>query len=133
MMKSLEKSGLAKTGVIIIASLIRWKSIFPSLSHLKRTSFFNKRLSGFAILTKFGMNLLMKLIWPKKDCRAFLYLWRGIFLMASILEGSIEIPYFEMIWPNNMPLSTLKIDFLGLREMPYYLHLSKIILKCWIC
>jgi hypothetical protein len=43
--------------------------------------------------------------------------------MNSSLEGSIEIPSLEMIWPNNLPLSTQKIDFLELREMPYSLHL----------
>jgi hypothetical protein len=69
------------------------------------------------------MNLLMKVIWPKKDCKALLSLGRGIFLMASILEGYIEISYLEMIYPNNFPLSIPKIDFLGLREIPYSLHL----------
>jgi hypothetical protein len=39
--------------------------------------------------------------------------------MASILEGSTEIPSLEMICPNKFPLSTPKIDFLGLREIPY--------------
>jgi hypothetical protein len=53
--------------------------------------------------------------------------------MASTLAGSIVIPSLEMIWPSNLPLSTPKIDFLGLREMPYSLHLWKIVLKCWIC
>jgi hypothetical protein len=53
--------------------------------------------------------------------------------MDSTLTGSIMIPSFEMIWPSNLPLSMPKIDFLGLREMPYSLHLSKIVLKCWIC
>jgi hypothetical protein len=49
--------------------------------------------------------------------------------MASTLAGSIVIPYLEMIWPSNLPLSTPKNDFLGLREMSYSLHLWKIVLK----
>jgi hypothetical protein len=43
--------------------------------------------------------------------------------MNSIMEGYIEIPSLEMICPNNFPLSTLKINFSGLREMSYSLHL----------
>jgi hypothetical protein len=89
---------------------------------------FNKRFSGLTISVKFGMNLLMKLILPKKDCKYFLSLGRGIFSIASILEGSTEIPSLEMICPNKFPLSTPKIDFLGLRETPYSLHLSNIAL-----
>jgi hypothetical protein len=122
-MNYLAKSVMTKIGVIVIYSLICWKSNFPSLSHLKGTSLFNKRLSGFTISVKFRMNLLMKLIWKNKDDRDLLSLGRGIFLMDSILEGSIEIPYWEIIWTNKFPLSTSKIDFLGLREMPYSLHL----------
>jgi hypothetical protein len=41
--------------------------------------------------------------------------------MASTLAGSIMIPSLEMMCPSNLPLSTPKIDFLGLREIhiPY--------------
>jgi hypothetical protein len=80
-------------------------------------------MRGFTISTKFGMNLLMKLILPKKDCKDFLSLGRGIFSMASILEVSIEIPSLEMICPNNFPLYTPKIDLLELKGIPYSLHL----------
>jgi hypothetical protein len=91
MMKSLAKFGLTRTGATIIASLIRWKDNLPSLSHSKHASFFNNMLMGLTISTKFRMNLLTKLICPKKDCKAFLSLGRGIFLMDSTLEGSIVI------------------------------------------
>jgi hypothetical protein len=118
MMKSLEKSGLTRTGAIFIASLICWKSFFPSPLHSKGSSFFNKWLMGFTISTKFGTNVLMKLIYPEKDCKGFFSLERGIFLMGSIFEGSIEMASLDMICPNKFPLSTPKIDFIGLREMP---------------
>jgi hypothetical protein len=129
-MKSLVKSGLTKIVAIVMASLICSKSLFPLSSHSKQASPFNKLFKGLTISTKFGMNLLMKLILPKNDCKDFLSLGRGIFLFASILEGSTEIPSLEMICPNNFPLYTPKIDFLGLRETPYSLHLSNITHRC---
>jgi hypothetical protein len=130
MMKSLKNFGLSKTCATIIASLIRLKENIPSLSHSKQMSSFSNLLMGLTILTKFGTNLLINLIWPKKDCKDFLSLERGIFLMASTLAVSIVIPSLEMMCPSNLAFSTPKIDFLGLREMPYSLHLWKIVLKC---
>jgi hypothetical protein len=99
------------------------ESLISLIIKFETNILFNKRLMGFMILAKFGTNLLMKLICPKKDCKDFLSLGKGIFLMDSILEGSIEMPSLEMICPNSFPVSTLKIDFFGLREMPYSLHL----------
>jgi hypothetical protein len=97
MMKSLEKFGLTKTGAIIITSLICSKDSLPSLSHSKWASFLSNLLRGLTISTKFGTNLLIKLIWTKKDYKDFLSLGRGIFLMASTLAGSIMIPSLEMV------------------------------------
>jgi len=49
--------------------------------------------------------------------------------MVSILAGSIRIPSFEIICPNNVLSSNPNKDFLGFKEIPYFLHLMKTYLR----
>ena len=39
------------------------------------------------------------------------------------------IPSFEIMKPNSLPFVTAKMDFLGLREMMNFLHLSNTFFK----
>lgn len=132
-MNSLLKFGFLKTGAWVIANLIFWKASLPSLVQTKSTSFFNIRVIDLTMLEKSWINLLMKLIWPKKDCKAFLLDGRVRSFIALTLFGSIAQPSFKITWPNNLPSSTIKIDFLGFSDMPYLLHLIKAYSRCYTC
>jgi len=128
-MKSFEWSWLTSIREDMIASLIFLKFFLLSWSCLNWQSFFNKLNKGFTISEKFEINLLIKFILPKNDCMAFLFFGRGIFFMAPTLAGSTWIPSFEIMWPNNFPWSTPKIDFLGFNEISYLRHLLKTCLR----
>jgi hypothetical protein len=60
---------------------------------------------------------------------AFLEEGGGRLEMDWVLSGSIIIPSLETINPRNLPYSTAKIDFLGLREMPNLRHHSNTTLR----
>ena len=60
----------------------------------------------------------------KNDYISFWELGRSILEIASVRFGSMIIPCFETMKPNNLPSVTMKMDFLGLREIPNFLHLS---------
>jgi hypothetical protein len=94
-------------------------------SHLKDMSFLRKALMGFILLEKIGTNLRIKFIFPKNDCKDFLLTWGHTYMIYWILFGSTKIPSYETMCPKSFPLSIPKIDFLGLKEIPYFLHLSK--------
>ena len=78
-----------KVGAYSMASLISSKSSLLSFVHLKLKYLFIISCSGFTISMKSKMNLLMKFIFPRKDCMAFLLCGSTIDLIASILPGSI--------------------------------------------
>ena len=123
---------LINRGVLVMASLMHLKDSLPSLVHSNLASFFNSFCKGFMYSTRFGINLLMKLMCPLKYWRDLKFLGKGIFLMASILSGSILTPSLEMMCPRRFPSSISNTDFAGLREIPYFLHLSKTCLR-WLC
>ena len=114
-----------------MAFLMDLNATFPSSVHSNLASFFNSFCRGFINSAKFGMNLLMKLIWPLKDWRAFRLWGKGTFLIASSLSGSTLTPYLEMMCPNNLPSSTPNIDLAGFKEIPYFWHLIKTCLR-WL-
>jgi hypothetical protein len=91
-MKSQEKSGLIKTGAWEIVILISSKDMLVSFPHLKATSFFSKALNGFILSAKLGTNLRKKLIFPRKDCRAFSLTRGRTYFMDWTLLGSMETP-----------------------------------------
>jgi hypothetical protein len=82
------------------------------------------------ILAKSSTNVLRKFILSKKNCITLLLINMGIYVMDLVISASIKIPYFEIMWLRILRYDTSKMLFLGLREMPYFLHLSKIYLKC---
>ena len=63
----------------------------------------------------------------------FLLWGNEICSMPLILSGSIEIPFFETIWPSNLPSVTVNTHFLGLSEMPYFRQCSKVFLRWNAC
>ena len=128
-MKSHEKSGLIKTGAWEIAFLISSKDLLVSSLHLKATSFFSRALNGIILSAKFGTNLRMKLIFPRKDCRDFLLTGGRMSFIDWTLSGSMETPLGEATCPNSFPSSIPKTNFLGFSEMSYFLHHSKKILR----
>jgi hypothetical protein len=85
--------------------------MFITSSHLNSLSFFKRLEIGLAISKKFGINLLIKFIFPKKDFIDFLFFDKGIFWMASILVGSIVTPSLGTTCPSDFPSSTPKIVF----------------------
>jgi hypothetical protein len=71
------------------------------------------------------MNLLTKLIWPRKDCIDFLEVGGESLVMTCVLSGSIIIPSLDTMNPSNLPYSTTNMDFLGFKEMPNLRHRSR--------
>ena len=129
-MNSLSKFGLNKVGDSIMAYLIWSNSSFISFVHLNYESFFIISWSGLTISAKSELNLLAKLIFPSKDCIASFLCGGAMILMASILLGSIVIPYREITNPSNVPSSMAKFLFFGLNEISYRRHRSNIAFVC---
>lgn len=75
----------------------------------------------------------MKLILLKKYYIAFLFVGNGNYQIPSTLSRSILTPFFDTIWPKNFPSSTPKNDFVGLREIPYLLHLKNLFKMMNMC
>ena len=71
-MKSLSKLGLIRVGVEVVSSFTSSKLALPSFIQEKDISFFNMAVRGFTMVARLGMNLLTKLILPKKLYNPFL-------------------------------------------------------------
>ena len=97
--------------------------------HLSTEYYFSILLSSLIILARFEMNLLRKLILPRKACNYLIFLGGLMFRIASILAGSILIPALDIICPSNLPSSNANKVLLGFREMPNFLHLRKTCLR----
>ena len=128
-MKSFLKSRLIKTGVLVKGCLIESNDFLASTVHLRIESFLSMLFNSLIISTRLDMNLLKKIILPKKACNYLMFLGGLMFRIASILAGSILIPSFEIIFPSNLPYSNPNRLFLGFKEMSYFLHLIKTCLK----
>lgn len=128
-MKSLSNFGLIKIGVLFQASLMSSKDFLALTIHFMVESFFNILFNDLINSTKFEINLLTKLIFPKKAWNSLMLLGCCICKMAYILAGSIRIPSFEIICPNNFLYSNPNKDFLVFKEIPYFLHLMKTYLR----
>ena len=128
-MKSLLNFGLIKTIVLVKVGLMSSKDFLASTIHFMVESFFNIFFSDLTNSARLELNLLRKLIFPQKACNYPVFLGCCICKMASILEGSIRIPSFEIIFPNSFPSSNPDKDFLGFKEIPYFLHLMKTCLR----
>ena len=76
------------------------------------------------------MNLHTKLIFPTKDCIAFLVCGGVMTLMALILPRSIVIPSREIKNLSNVPSSMANMLFFVLNEISYHRHRSKIAFRC---
>jgi hypothetical protein len=85
---------LAKTIVVSITFIISSKYFMFSLSHLNVTSFVIKGFIGLNFSTKLKINILIKLILQKNDCKDFLLDGGWIFLIDLILSILIEITFF---------------------------------------
>jgi hypothetical protein len=55
----------------------------------------------------------------------FLEVGGGILAMTCVLSGSIIIPSLDTMNPSSLPCSTVKMDFLGFKEMPNLRHHSR--------
>ena len=95
----------------------------------------NRNCMGLTTWAKFGTNLRTKLILPKNECISFWVLGRPILEIYLVHFGSMIIPSFNTTKPNSLPCVTTKMDFLGLREMLNFLHLSNTCFKAdkWSC
>lgn len=129
MMKPLSNIGLIRIGVYVKASLISSKGLLVSSFHLIVKYFFNMLFNNVISLAKLEINLLRRFNLPKKACSSLMLLGCGIYKMASILVGPIQVPYLEIMWPNSFPSSNPNNDFSGFREIPYFLHLVKTCLR----
>ena len=128
-MKSFSKSKLLKEGAWAIAVLMSLKVTFSISVHLNYTLCLTIFYKGFTICAKYGTNLRTKFIVSMNDCIDFLSWGKEIYDITSTLSGSIEIPFFEMMWPYNFPSKTTNILFFGFKDMPYFLQWSKICFK----
>ena len=134
--KKIEIFGKVRTdqdGACVSARLTCSKDYLDSVSHFIFTSFFNIFVMFMRSSARLGMNLRRKFILPIKDCNSLRFLGCSNFCMASILLGSILIPSLEMMCPSSLPSSNPKRLFLGFKEIPNLLHLSKTRLRCRSC
>ena len=118
-----------------MAFLMLLNASFCTSEYLSIASFYTKSWRGLTICAKLGINLLTKLIFPKKDCIAFFESGRTIFSIVSTLSGSMIVPSLETMNPKSLPSGAAKTNFFGFKEMPYFLHLSKTCLQAskWSC
>jgi len=72
---------------------------------------------------RLGMNLLKKLILPLKDWISLLFLEKSNGWIASTLEGYMQIPSLDMIFPCNLTSSMENKLFFGFSEILNFLHL----------
>lgn len=98
------------------------KLSLPSLVHLKTIFFLGIEVRGFTKVSRFGMNLLTKLIVPKKLYNPFLWLGSGMAKIDFTLAGSMTKPSFETMYPRSFPWSVAKKHLFGFREIPYSQH-----------
>ena len=113
--------------------LISLKDFLASSVHFILFSLFNIFVMFFIISEKLGMNLLKKFTCPINDYNSFFLLCSSTFKIASTLSGSFFIPSFEIICHRSFPSLNEKLDFLGLSEIPYFLHFRKTFSKCLTC
>ena len=102
-----------------MASLILLNASLLSFVHLKFASFLIISWSGLIISAKLEVNLVTKFILPKKDCICLLLCGSAMIFMASILPGSIVIPFGEIKNLNNVPSSMENILFFGFNDILY--------------
>ena len=95
--KYLSKSWILSEGGWDIADLILLNAPFYMLVHLNCTLCLTICCKGLTICAKLETKLRTKFIVPMKYCMPFLLWVKGIFSIASILSGSMEIPFLEMI------------------------------------
>lgn len=74
-----------------------------------------------------------KVDYVQEKLESFLFLGNGMLLMASILFGSIFITSFSRMFHSSFPSLSANWYFLGFKGNPYFLHFSKVILKCLMC
>ena len=129
MMKSFLKSGLIRTRVLVKACLMDSNHCLDSIVHLRTECFLSMLFSSLIISAKLDINLLKKLILPRKACNSFMFLGGLMLRIASILAGSILIPSFDIMCPSNLPSSNPNKVFLGFNEMPNFLHFIKTCLR----
>jgi hypothetical protein len=127
----LEKSGLRRDGALAIIVLMVSNASFSNAVFLNYMFFLIIFCKGFTISTKSGTNLLTKLIMLKNDCMDLLLCGGEISRMDLVLSRSTEISYLEITFPNKIPSKIVNIVFLVLREIPYFLHYSKIYFRCF--
>ena len=116
-----------------MALLISTKALLSYSDHLNDTSFLTRYFKGLTTWENFGTNLRTKLILPKKDYISFRELGRLIFEIDSVCSRSMIMPSLETMKPKNLPSITANMDFLGLMEIPYLLHISNTCFKVDKC
>lgn len=122
------KSGLIRIGVLVRAFLMASKGCLASTVYLNAEYFLNMLFSSLINSAKFEINLLRKFILPKIHYNYLMLLGWVMVNIASILVGSILIPYLDIICPKSLPYSKPKSVFLGFKGIPNFLHLVKTLL-----
>jgi len=122
-----------RTGVLVRASLMASKYCLASTIHLSAKSFLKMLFSSLINSAKFEMNLLRKFILPKNDYNSLMFLGSLMVKVATILVGSILIPYLDIMCPKSLSSSRPKSVFLGFKEIPNFLHLMKTLLRWSRC
>ena len=115
-MKYFSKLGLLRDGAWAIDIFILLNAPFSESFHLNWTLCLTICCKGLTIWGKCGTNLRTKFIVPIKDCMPFLLWGKEICSISLILSGSIEIPFFKIMWPNSFPSVTANTHFFGFKE-----------------
>ena len=132
-MKYFSKLGLLRDGAWAIDVLILLNAPFSEPVHLNWTLCLTICCKVLTIWATSSINLHTKFIVPIKECMPFLLWGKWICSIALIFYGSIEIPFFEIMWPNSFPSITANTYFFGFKEMPYFRQRSKICFKWNAC
>lgn len=63
------------------------------------------------------------MIFPRKYWISFLFLGEESAWIDETLMGSMTTPSIEIIWLSNFPSLIVSRDFLGLGDIPNFLHI----------
>ena len=97
-------------------------SLTPS-SHLIFASFFNIWFMSLVTLEKLGMNLLKTLAFPKKDCKGFLCVGRGLYLKLLFYQYLHPICWYNMT--HEFSLRHPKEGHIGIKGYSKFIALFK--------
>ena len=108
-----------------MALLMASKYLLAASVHLISDPFFNMEMMCFSNYEKFGISVLTKFLFPRKDWMSFSNLGSEKVYIAFTLSGSIFPPSAKTLCPKSLPSSKANCDFLKFTDIPNLLHFRK--------